>query len=131
MKATSLLFAPARAVTVDYADNVTCISINKTPSHSFPQILRSFIIPLMRTPDALVKHAHGFVRAAYLHLHEVRLPEAAGGTDGHGPIDVLPRVRPPKYVVDLLPIRRVRPLYLGRRDGLGVGARRAGEDRGR
>ena len=88
----------------------------------------SFIIPLMRTPDALVKNAHGLVRAAYLHLHEIRLPEATSRTYRHGPIDVLPRVRPPQYVVDLLPIWRVRLLYLGRRDGLRVGARRAGED---
>lgn len=89
---------------------------------------RSFIIPLMRTPDALIKNAHGLVRAAYLHLHEIRLPEATGRTYRHGPIDVLPRVRPPQYVVDLFTIWRVRLLYLGRRDGLRVRARHAGED---
>ncbi len=82
----------------------------------------------MRALDAFVKHAHRLVRAAYLHLHEVRLDGTAIlRTYRHGPIDVRPSVVATEDVVHLLPIRRVRFSHLRRVYGLRVRTRRAGK----
>ena len=58
------------------------------------------VVPLMVALDTTIKDTHGLIGTANLDLQKVGLLVVAGGTDGHGPIHILPGSGSSQDIVD-------------------------------